>query len=591
MQHDTHGAHGGAFIEKVRTVQVQAGAEPYDAIVIGSGISGGWAAKELTEKGLKTLVLERGRNVEHPTDYVTQHRPPWETPFRGRGDRRHAEERQFRQVKAGPYNENTAHWYVDDVDHPYETGADDTPDEFLWVRGFHLGGRSIMWGRQCYRLSEMDFTANEREGRGTRWPVTYADVEPWYSYVERFAGISGERRGLRQLPDSEFLPAMPMTAVEAHVKDSIAQKYNGRAMTIGRAAILTQAHNGRAACHYCGPCDRGCTPGSYFCSLSSTLPAAQATGNLTVRPDSIVHSLVYDEDRDRVTGVRVVDRQTKEEMVFEAPLVFLNASALGSAQILMNTKTPRFPDGLGNQSGLLGKGIMDHHFKCGATGDVPGFEDRYTFGNRPNGIYIPRFQNLPWEPSSNRDFVRGYGYQGGSGRAGWGRGAGQPGVGVALKESLQEPGQWSFTMYPFGETLAYDDNRIELTDEVDQWGIPIPRVVGSIRDNEYRMREGMKTDGAEMLEAAGAVNVQTFDQPYRLGEGIHEMGTARMSATPETGCVDEHNRVHEVPNLYVTDGAFMTSAGCQNPSLTYMAMTARAANHAVEAMKRGDLRA
>ncbi len=582
--------HGTSLIDKIKTVQVQAGGEPYDAIVVGSGISGGWAAKELTEKGLKVLVLERGRNVEHGTDYVTEHRTPWETPYRGRGDRRHAEERQFRQVKAGPYNENTAHWYVDDVDHPYETAEDDSPDEVLWIRGFHLGGRSIMWGRQCYRLSDMDFTANERDGQGTRWPIGYADIEPWYSYVERFAGISGEARNFRQLPDSEFLPAMPMTAVETHIKDSIAQNFEGRDMTIGRVAILTQPHNGRAGCHYCGPCDRGCSAGAYFCSLSSTLPAAQATGNLTVRPDSIVHSVVYDETADRVTGVRVIDRNTKEEMVFNAKIVFLNASAFGTTQILMNSTSPRFPDGLGNQSGLLGKGIMDHHFKVGASGDIPGFEERYTFGNRPNGIYIPRFQNLPWEPSSSRDFIRGYGYQGGSGRSSWWRGGWKPGVGVGLKESLQEPGQWSFTMYPFGETLAYDDNRLELTDEVDQWGLRIPRIVGSIRDNERRMRTGMMNDGAEMLEAAGATNISTFDQNYRLGEGIHEMGTARMSETPETGCVDRHNRVHEIPNLYVTDGAFMTSAGCQNPSLTYMAMTARACDHAVTAVNRGDLR-
>ena len=588
MQHPN--GHGATTIEKLRTVHVQAGSEPYDAIVIGSGMSGGWAAKELTEKGLKTLVLERGRNVEHGTDYVTEHRAPWETPFHGRGDRRAAEERQFRQSKAGPFNENTAHWYVDDVDHPYETAEDDDPNEFLWVRGYHLGGRSIMWGRQTYRLSDMDFTANERDGRGTRWPVGYSDIEPWYSYVERFVGISGEPLGIRNLPDSEFIPAMPLTAVEQHVRQSISDTFNGRPMTIGRVAILTQAHEGRAGCHYCGPCDRGCSAGAYFCSLSSTLPAAQATGNLTIRPDSIVHSLVYDEDADRVTGVRVVDRNTKEEMVFNAKLVFLNASAIGSAMILMNTKTPRFPDGLGNQSGLLGKGIMDHHFMVGANGEIPGFEDRYTFGNRPNGIYIPRFTNLPWDPSSNRDFLRGYGYQGGSSRGSWGRGAGMGGIGVALKESLREPGQWSFSMFPFGETLAYDDNRVELTDEVDQWGVPIPRITGSIRDNEKRMRVAMQNDGAEMLEAAGARNVSTWEAPYRLGEGIHEMGTARMSATPEDGCVDAHNRVHEIPNLYVTDGAFMTSAGCQNPSLSYMAFTARAVDHAVTAVNNGDLR-
>ena len=589
MSDHAHG-HGATLIEKVRTVRVQGGPEVYDAIVVGSGMSGGWAAKELTEKGLKTLVLERGRAVEHGADYVTEHLAPWETPFRGRGDRRHAEERQFRQSKAGPYNENTAHWYVDDVDHPYQTGEDDADDEFLWVRGYHLGGRSIMWGRQSYRLSDMDFTANEREGRGTRWPVGYADVEPWYAHVERFVGISGEPLGLRQLPDSEFLPPMPLTAVETRVRESIARDYGGRAMTVGRTAILTQPHNGRAGCHYCGPCDRGCSAGAYFCSLSSTLPAAQATGNLTVRPDSIVHSLVYDETADRVTGVRVVDRQTKEEMVFNARLVFLNASAIGSATILMNTRTPRFPDGLGNQSGLLGKGIMDHHFMVGATGEFPEFADRYTYGNRPNGIYIPRYQNLPWDPSSARDFARGYGYQGGSGRGNWSRGATGPGVGAELKAKLRDPGPWTFTMFPFGETLAYDENRVELTDEVDAWGVPVPRVVGSIGDNERRMREGMKADGAEMLEAAGAINVTEWEAPYRLGEGIHEMGTARMSATPETGCVDSFNRVHGVPNLYVTDGAFMTSAGCQNPSLTYMAFTARAVDHAVTAVNRGDLR-
>ena len=582
--------HDASLIAKIKTVQVRGGGEPYDAIVVGSGISGGWAAKELTEKGLKTLVLERGRAVEHGADYVTEHRPLWETPFRGRGDRQRTEARQFRQSKAGPFNENTAHWYVDDVDHPYETAEDGAADEFLWVRGHHLGGRSIMWGRQCYRWSEMDFTANEREGRGTRWPIGYADVEPWYAYVERFAGISGEPLGLRQVPDSVFLPAMPLTVVEEHVKRAVEGRWPERSFTIGRVAMLTRPHNGRAACHYCGQCDRGCSAGAYFCSLSSTLPAAQATGNLTVRPDSIVHSLIYDEGTDRVAGVRVIDRLTKEPLEFYGRVVFLNASTFGTAQILMNTKTPRFPDGLGNQSGLLGKGIMDHHFQCGAAGEVPGFEDRTTYGNRSNGIYVPRFQNLPWDPNSRRDFVRGYGFQGGSWRAAWDRGAAGPGLGTALKASLREPGPWTVGMLPFGETLAYDDNRIELTDEVDQWGLPIPRIVGSIRDNEYRMREGMKADAVEMLEAAGAVNVSTFDNPYRLGEGIHEMGTARMSAEPETGCVDAHNRVHEVPNLYVTDGACMTSAGCQNPSLTYMALTARAVNHAVDAVRRGDLR-
>ena len=582
--------HPASSIPKLKTVQVRQSSEPYDAIVIGSGISGGWAAKELTEKGLKTLVLERGRNVEHGTDYITEHKAPWEMEFHGRGDRLAWAERKPMQVKGGVVNEYTEHWYVDDVDHPYETGDDGADDEFLWIRGHHLGGRSLMWGRQCYRLSDMDFTANEREGRGTPWPIGYDDIAPWYAYVERFAGITGEALNLPQVPDSEFLPPMPLTAVEQHLRESIAGAFNGRALTIGRAAILTQAHNGRGECHYCGPCDRGCSAGAYFSSLSSTLPAAQATGNLTIRPDSIVHSLIYDETTDRVTGVRVIDRNTKEALEFSAKLVFLNASTMGSTQILLNTKTPRFPNGLGNQSGLLGKGIMDHHFRAGASGTFEGYEDRYTFGNRPNGIYIPRFQNLPWDASSNRDFVRGYGYQGGAWRQGWSRGGWREGVGADLKNSLRTPGPWGMGMTAFGEILADDNNRIELTDQTDQWGLPIPRIVASLGDNEVRMREGMVADAAEMLEAAGAKDINAYDGKYHFGEGIHEMGTARMSATPETGCVDEWNRVHEIPNLYVTDGSFMTSAGCQNPSLTYMAFTARAVDHAVEAVNRGDLR-
>ena len=585
MQHDH-----GALIPKLRTVNVQTSAEPYDAIVVGSGITGGWAAKELTEKGLRVLMLERGRAVEHGTDYVTEHKPPWETPFRGRGDRQHNEARQFRQSKIDPFNENTAHWYVDDVDHPYETGAEGTTDEFLWARGDHLGGRSVTWGRQTYRWSEMDFAANARDGRGTRWPVGYADVEPWYGYVERFVGISGEALGLRQVPDSVFLPPMPLNPVETHVKTAVERRWPTRNLTIGRVAMLTVPHQGRAACHYCGQCDRGCSAGAYFCSLSSTLPAAQATGRLTIRPDSVVHSLVYDEGTDRVTGVRVVDRLTKEAMEFSARLVFLNASTFGTAQILLNSKTPRFPGGLGNQSGLLGKGIMDHHFKCGATGLIPGFETRTSYGDRSNGIYIPRFQNLPWEPASRRDFLRGYGFQGGSWQGAWTRGADGPGVGAALKAALRTPGPWTVGLLPFGETLAYDDNRIELTAATDQWGLPVPRITGTIRDNELRMREGMKADAVAMLEAAGATDVSILDLPYRMGEGIHEMGSARMSASPETGCVDRFNRVHEIPNLYVTDGSFMTSSGCQNPSLTYMAFTARAADHAVTVLQRGDLR-
>ena len=577
-----------AFTDKARTLRVQT-REPYDAIVIGSGISGGWSAKELAEAGLKTLLLERGRHVEHG-DYPTEHRPPWKAPFRGRGDRLQAQVRQHRQSKVGPYGEDTAHWYVDDIDQPYETGEEGTENEFLWIRGDHLGGRSVMWGRQSYRLSPMDFEANARDGLGTPWPVSYAEIEPWYAHVERFVGISGEARGLRQLPDSEFLPPMDFLPLERHLQAAVEGKWPYRAVTMGRVAMLTQRHLGRGPCHYCGPCARGCSAGAYFCSLSSTLPAAQATGNLTLKTDAVVHSLIYDEAKDRVTGVRVVDRVTKETTEYFGRVVFLNASTFGSTQILLNTKTPRFPDGLGNQSGLLGRGVMDHQVGPIAVGNIPGYDHLTSIGNRSNGPYVPRYQNLPWAPESRRDFARGFGFTGGSWRAGWTRGAREAGIGVDLKAKLRRPGPWTTALQSFGEMLAYDSNRFELTDKLDQWGLPIPRITAALGDNERRMREAMTTDAVELLETSGAENVRVVGGDYRVGEGIHEMGTARMSATPETGCVDKHNRVHEIPNLYVTDGSFMTSGGCQNPSLTYMAFAARAANHAVEAMKRGELR-
>ncbi len=584
MQHQH--AHPASPIPVVKAAFVQT-RETYDAIVVGSGISGGWAAKELSEKGLRTLVLERGRHIEHGKDYITEHKPAYEMPFRGRGDRKLWEKDYPMQSQAGPVNEYTQHFYVKDTEHPYTT-AEGKP--FLWVRGYHTGGRSLMWGRQCYRLSDLDFEANAKEGVGIDWPIRYADIAPWYDYVEGFAGISGQAEGLPQLPDGNFLPPMPFTVAEQFVKDGIAQHYDDRMMTIGRAAVLSQAHQGRAACHYCGPCDRGCSPGSYFSSLSSTLPAAQATGNMTLRSNSIVHSLIYDEEKDRVTGVRVIDRETKEEMEFYGNLVFLCASAFGSTQILLNTKTPRFPNGLANSSGTLGKYIMDHHFKVGAGGEVPGFEDRYTYGNRPNGIYIPRFRNLG-DAQTKTGFLRGYGYQGGGFRDSWGRGAAEEGFGVALKEKLREPGTWRFGITAFGEILPREDNYVELNpDLTDQWGLPTLRFHVTLGDNERQMREDMMTQAAEMLEAVGCKNVYPYNAPYAPGEGIHEMGTARMGRDPKTSVLNAHNQAHDVPNLFVTDGACMTSAGCQNPSITYMALTARAADYAVSEMKNGNLR-
>lgn len=561
----------------------------YDAIVIGSGMSGGWAAKELCEKGLQTLVLERGRNIIHGRDYITEHLPAYEMPYRGRGDRQAWKQERPIQALAGPVNAYTQHFYVKDTEHPYSTDED---KPFLWIRGYHTGGRSLMWGRQCYRLSEMDFEANAREGVGIDWPLRYADIAPWYDYVEGFAGISGQPEGLAQLPDGNFLPPMELNVAERFVKEGIARHYDdGRLLTIGRCAILTQNHNGRAGCHYCGPCDRGCSTGSYFSSLSSTLPAAEATGNMTLRPNSIVHSLIYDAEKDRVTGVRVLDRETKEEMEFYGNIVFLCASAFGSTQILLNSTSPRFPDGLANSSGTLGKFVMDHHFKVGASGEVPGFEDRYTYGNRPNGIYIPRFRNLG-DRATRTGFLRGYGYQGGGYREGWSRGNWQPGFGAELKERLRTPGKWRFHLTGFGEILPREHNYIELNHDVtDAWGLPTLKMHVTMGDNELQMREDMMNQAAEMLEAAGCTDVRPHDHDYTPGEGIHEMGTARMGRDPRTSVLNGFCQAHDVPNLFVTDGACMTSAGCQNPSITYMALTARAADYAVNEMKKGNLRA
>ncbi len=564
--------------------------EEYDAIVVGSGITGGWAAKELTEKGLKTLVLERGRNVEHGKDYVTEHQGPWAFTFRGRGDRKRLAEEYPVQSRSGPVQEDNIHFFIKDKDHPY---IEVKP--FTWIQGNQVGGKSITWGRQSYRWSDLDFEANAREGIAVDWPLRYADLAPWYDYVETFAGISGEALGLPQLPDSKFLPPMMLNCVEQKVRAEIEKHFPERNMTIGRTAILTQPHNGRAACHYCGPCPRGCSVGAYFCSLSSTLPAAAATGNLTIRPHSLVHSLIYDAANDRVTGVRVVDYVTKEVTEYHARIIFLCASTLGSTHILLNTKTPRFPDGLGNSSGMLGHFLMDHHFQVGASGEMPGFEDKYTFGNRPNGIYIPRFRNINAK-TRHPDFLRGYGFQGGAGRASWGRGNQLRGFGADFKHALREPGPWRMYLTAFGEMLPRYENYAALDPErTDAWGIPLLRIDCSYGENEKAMRRDMALTAAEMLEAAGCRNVQTFDRYVEggigaePGLGIHEMGTARMGRDPKTSVLNAHNQLHDAPNVFVTDGGAMTSSACQNPSLTYMALTARAADYAVAEMKRGNL--
>jgi choline dehydrogenase-like flavoprotein len=553
----------------------------YDAIVVGTGISGGWAAKELTENGLNTLVLERGRDVKHVEDYPTMLKKPWEISHNNRVTPEEAKHYQ-KQMRTGyTIRQTTKHWWVRDTDQPYEEVK-----RFDWIRGYHVGGRSLMWGRHSYRLSPMDFEANAKEGIAVDWPVRYDDLAPWYSHVERFAGISGQALGLPQLPDSEFLPPWDLNCLEDHLKESMAEKFN-RVLTIGRVANLSKAHNGRGSCMNRDLCSRGCPYGGYFSSNASTLPAAEATGNMTLRPHSIVDSVIYDEELGKATGVRVIDAETMETHEFYANIIFLNASCMNTTLIMLNSKSDRFPNGLGNDSGELGHNVMDHHFRVGANGQYDGFEDRYYWGRRPTGFYIPRFRNLN---GNDRPYLRGFGYQGGASRQGWQRGVRELAIGEPLKEYIQSPGKWTMGMTAFGEMLPDHSNRVYLNhDKRDKWGQPTLVFDVEFKENEFKMREDMKNDAAEMLEAAGLKNVTTFDDPGGPGLGIHEMGTARMGHDPKTSVLNKWNQVHSCKNVFVTDGACMTSAACQNPSLTYMAFTARAANYAAEELKKGNL--
>ncbi|CAN5601673.1 GMC family oxidoreductase [soil metagenome] len=557
-------------------------ANTYDAIVIGSGMSGGWAAKELTEKGMQTLVLEAGRSIVPEVDYV-EHVPSWGVKFRGLRDRKG--ELKSRPVQSKIGDEWCAKFFVDDQENPYTTDAD---KPYLFLRGRHVGGRSVMWGRQTYRWSDLDFEANSKEGLGVDWPIRYKDIEPWYSYVEDFIGVSGQAEGLPHLPDSKFLPPMEMNCAELAVKHAIAGKFaDDRMMTMGRVAILTESHKGRAACHYCGPCQRGCITRSYFSSVNSTLPAAQATGKMTLRPFSVVHSLIYDAKTRKITGVRVIDGQTRETMEFHARIVFLCASTLESARILLNSATPEFPTGLANSSGELGHNLMDHIFKGGATGTIPGHEDHVQMGNRPNGIYVPRFRNVKQKHPA---FLRGYGFQGGGRREGWERGSDMPGFGADFKKMLKNPGPWRFGFTGFGECLPNHDNHLTIDkNKVDAWGIPAMKISCKWRPNELAIYSDMAVTAAEMLEAAGAKDIAISTAQSLPGEGIHEMGSARMGRDPKTSVLNAHNQAHDVKNLFVTDGSCMASSACVNPSLTYMALTARACDYAVGQMKRGEL--
>ena len=558
----------------------------YDAIVVGSGISGGWAAKELCEAGLKTLVLERGRMVKHLEDYPTMHNDPWDLPHNGRTPNEIAEKHYSKQKRWG-FDENNRHFYNKDSEHDY-----DEVKPFDWIRGKQVGGRSLIWGRQSYRWSDLDFEANAKDGYGVDWPIRYKDIAPWYSHVEKFIGVSGEALNLPQLPDSEFLPPMELNCLEEHFKNSLSEKYDDRLITIGRVAHITQGTKegaGRSSCQHRNRCGRGCPFGAYFSSNSSTLPYAEATGNLTIRPDSIVSEVIYDPKTQKATGVRVIDALTKEVVEFKSKIVFLCASSMASTAILMQSKSDRFPNGMGNDSGELGHNIMDHQLGSGANGKFDGFEDRYYTGRRPNGFYIPRFRNLG-NNSEKVDFLRGYGYQGGASRSDWTEAIAEFGYGKSMKDKILQPGQWRIGMGGFGEVLPYHENKMILNyDKLDQYGLPTITFDAEFKENEIKMKEDWKVQAAEMLEAAGCKDVTVFDSNAPIGRGIHEMGTARMGRDPKTSVLNKFNQVHKVPNVFVTDGACMTSAANQNPSLTYMALTARAANHAINELKKMNL--
>lgn len=556
--------------------------QTFDAIVVGSGISGGWAAKELTEKGLKVLMLERGRNIEHIKDYVNANKEAWDYPHRGRRTQQMIKD--YPVLKRDyPLNETNLDYWVNEKESPYTEIK-----RYDWFRGYHVGGRSLMWGRQSYRWSDFDFEANAKDGIAVDWPVRYKDIAPWYDYVEKFAGISGNRDGLAQLPDGQFLPPMDMNCVEKDVSARMKEYYKGaRAMIIGRTANLTVPHEGRTNCQFRNKCWLGCPFGGYFSTQSSTLPAAMKTGNLTLRPWSIVTKVLYDKDKKRATGVEVLDAETNKTYTYNSKIVFLNASTFNSAWILMNSATDVWPEGLGSSSGELGHNIMDHHLGVGAGGRVEGFEDKYYFGRRANGIYIPRYQNLFGD---KRDYLRGFGYQGGASRQGWGRDVAELSIGGEFKDALTEPGSWSMGMGGFGEILPDHSNKVTLDKtKKDKWGLNVLAFDAELKENELKMRKDMQKDAIEMLEAVGVKDVKGYDANGYHGRGIHEMGAARMGADPKTSVVNKFNQVWDAPNVYITDGSFMASAACVNPSLTYMAFTARAVDHAVSELKKQNL--
>ncbi|MEY4987481.1 MAG: hypothetical protein RL567_1260 [Bacteroidota bacterium] len=558
----------------------------YDAIVVGSGVSGGYAAKELTEKGLRVLVLEKGKKFDHVTAYEPSYKDPWDFKYNGllTNEQKASHPKLSRDY---PYNEMTEKYWMNDSDALYKEVK-----RFDWFRPDIVGGKSIMWGRQTYRLSDIDFEANLKDGIAVDWPIRYKDIAPWYSYVEKHVGISGEALGLPQLPDSEFLKPMDMYCVEKEVRQRIEKNFPGRNMTIGRVANLSEAKEaqlkiGRSACQYRNKCRLGCPYGAYFSTQSCTLPPAAKTGLLTLRPDSVVSEILFDNAKQKATGVRVIDTVTKDVREYFAKIIFVCGSTVATTALLLNSKSSRFQNGLGNDSGELGHNLMDHHFRVGAAGTWEGDEDKYYIGRRANGIYIPRYRNIG---NDKRDYLRGFGYQGGGSRQSWNRGVNDMSFGADYKDSMTKPGPWTMNLGGFGETLPYHENKMYLDPSTkDKWGIPVVVFDAEFKENEMKMRKDMMEDAKEMLESAGLKNVRAFDNGSYPGMAIHEMGTARMGRDPKTSVLNGNNQLHGVKNVFVTDGACMTSTSCVNPSLTYMALTARAADFAVKESKKKHL--
>jgi choline dehydrogenase-like flavoprotein len=559
----------------------------YDAIVVGSGISGGWAAKELCEKGLKTLVLERGRNVVHVKDYTDSTKNPWELEHRGvitLEDRKN----QHIQSKIYAYNEVSKHFFVNDLEHPYTQVK-----PFLWMRGYQVGGRSLVWGRQCYRWSDLDFEANLKDGNGIDWPIRYRDIAPWYDYVEPFVGISGSVENLPQLPDSIFIPAMEMNCVEKEMAKRLKTIYKDeRRLIIGRTANYTQEIEGRGPCQFRSRCEQGCPFGGYFSSNSATLPAAMKTGNLVIRPFSIVTEILYDKDKRIATGLRIMDTETMKTEEYYAKIIFLNASTLNTAFILLNSVSYVFTEGFGNSSGQLGHHLMDHHIGVGASGTVEGFEDSYYYGRRPTVTYIPRFRNIN-EKTKHHDFVRGFSYGTGAWRNAAERHVQNVHIGADLKEILTEPGSWSFDISGQGETLPCYENRVTLDkNNKDKWGLPLLAIDCELKHNEKMMRKDIVHTASEMLDRLGVKNIKTRDSAGKINErifSVHDMGIARMGRDPKTSVLNAHNQMHDAKNVFITDGSCMASSSCLEPSLTYMALTARACDFAVNELKKRNL--